>query len=215
MVKKRCTKCGKKKLQSEFSKNRTRKNNLYPRCKECRSEDRHIQYIVKYPDAKRVLSYTKSHRTIRGTNQKFCTGCDQWKLLDKFDKDKSKNDGLVSRCKNCRVIYNRTRKTENRKRQKKRRQTLNGYLQRLFGSVNQRCNNPNHTSYKNYGGRGIKNLFKSFDEFFVHITVDLKMNTYKKIKGLQIDRIDNDGHYEHGNIRFVTAKVNANNRRKR
>ena len=31
-------------------------------------------------------------------------------------------------------------------------------------------------------------------------------------RGLQIDRIDNDGHYEKGNIRFVTCVENNNNR---
>lgn len=31
-------------------------------------------------------------------------------------------------------------------------------------------------------------------------------------RGFDIDRIDNNGHYEKGNIRFVTHKENCNNR---
>ena len=33
-------------------------------------------------------------------------------------------------------------------------------------------------------------------------------------RGLTIDRIDNEGHYERGNIQFVTNAVNQSHRRK-
>jgi len=87
--------------------------------------------------------------------------------------------------------------------------TVNGHLHRVYGSMNQRCNDPKHESYKNYGGRGIKNLFKSSDEFVDYIVNVLQVDP----RGLQIDRIDNDGGYEPGNIRFVTREVNQSNRR--
>lgn len=93
--------------------------------------------------------------------------------------------------------------------------TFTGRLVTLFSNMKRRCNNPKHTSYKYYGGRNIKCLFKSSREFINYIINDLGYNTYEEIENLQIDRIDNNGHYEQGNIRFVTAKVNANNRRKR
>ena len=44
----------------------------------------------------------------------------------------------------------------------------------------------------------------SMNEFIEHILNDL-----------QIERIDNSGHYEKGNIKLTTAKEQANNRRKR
>ncbi|KKK99325.1 hypothetical protein LCGC14_2633830, partial [marine sediment metagenome] len=68
-------------------------------------------------------------------------------------------------------------------------------------------------AYKNYGGRGIENKFKSLDDFRCYVTDFLGITEFEQIKGLQIDRIDNDGDYKPGNMRFVTAKVNSNNRR--
>ncbi len=35
-----------------------------------------------------------------------------------------------------------------------------------YSGAKQRCSNPKHISYKNYGGRGIKFLFKSFEDFY-------------------------------------------------
>ena len=101
---------------------------------------------------------------------------------------------------------------KNKQRRQKQCNTLVGRLREVYRGLNRRCNEPSNDSYKRYGGRGIKNNFKHFDEFLAHIILDLEITELKQIKELQIDRIDNDGHYEPGNIRFVTAKVNCNNR---
>ncbi|KKK51461.1 hypothetical protein LCGC14_3114730 [marine sediment metagenome] len=78
--------------------------------------------------------------------------------------------------------------------------------------MNQRCSDPKAHNYNRYGGRGIKCLFKSLDTFRDYVMNGSGYDTIEKLKGLQIDRIDNNGHYEKGNIRFVTAKENSNNR---
>lgn len=93
---------------------------------------------------------------------------------------------------------------------KKYYSTVNGRLRQCFSGIKQRCNNPKHLSYKNYGGRGIKCFFKSPKEFIDYVTNELQVDP----RGLTIDRIDNDGHYERGNIQFVTNAVNQSHRRK-
>lgn len=65
-------------------------------------------------------------------------------------------------------------------------------------------------NYNRYGGRGIRCKFNSFEEFFCYIVNTLEIDP----RGLQIDRVNNNGHYEIDNIRFVTAKENCNNREK-
>lgn len=71
-----------------------------------------------------------------------------------------------------------------------------------------RCNNPNHSSFENYGGRGVC-VATEWNDFFTFQSWALE-NGYAP--GMQIDRQDNDGDYDPFNCRWVTAKVNASNK---
>lgn len=75
-----------------------------------------------------------------------------------------------------------------------------------------RCLNPNHETYSKYGGRGItvcdewKNSFQAFFDFVS------KLEHFGE-DGYTLDRINNDGNYEPGNVKWSTAKEQARNRR--
>ncbi len=75
-----------------------------------------------------------------------------------------------------------------------------------FAQAKSRCQNPNDGSYFRYGDRGIKFRFESFDEFLTEVG---RRPTPKHT----IDRIDNDGHYEKGNVEWATRKEQARHRR--
>jgi len=84
---------------------------------------------------------------------------------------------------------------------------------KLYGvwkNMKQRCYNPNWPKYKDYGGRGIKVCRKWRNN--PKIFYDWAMS-HGWEKGLQIDRKNNDQGYRPGNCRFVTHKVNLNNKR--
>lgn len=79
--------------------------------------------------------------------------------------------------------------------------------------LKQRCFNPKHKKFVNWGGRGITVCDRwkdSFENFFADMGV--------KPSGpgrISIDRIDNDGNYEPGNCRWATQKQQVNNQRQR
>ena len=78
---------------------------------------------------------------------------------------------------------------------------------RAWSSARNRCNNKNNKNFSDYGGRGIRmcERWSKFENFLADMG--------EKPKGLTLDRIDNDGNYEPGNCRWVTAQVNNANKR--
>jgi hypothetical protein len=75
-----------------------------------------------------------------------------------------------------------------------------------YHNAKRRCTSPRAEHYACYGGRGIKFLFTSFGQFFSELG--------PRPNGMTLDRKDNDGHYESGNVRWATPEQQANNRRK-
>lgn len=69
-----------------------------------------------------------------------------------------------------------------------------------------RCTNPNNPVFKHYGGRGIEFRFTSLEQF-------IEVLGRRPSPKHSVDRRDNDGHYEPGNVRWATKKEQANNRR--
>jgi hypothetical protein len=73
-----------------------------------------------------------------------------------------------------------------------------------YRNMQQRCHNEKYNCSHRYKGRGIECRFESFDHFYEVMG--------ERPMGMSLERIDNDGHYEPGNVKWDTPKMQARNR---
>ena len=84
-------------------------------------------------------------------------------------------------------------------------------LYHLWSGMMTRCYNPRCRSFKDYGGRGIAVCERWHDvRLFVE---DIERLIGPKPTERSLDRINNEGHYKPGNVRWATAVEQGNNRR--
>ena len=163
---------------------------------------------------------------------KKCTYCKQIKTLTEFYKNTHFNDGHHSHCKECckerRKEYSRRNKLKISKMKRiyyLKNKTVISERKKLYTQMNytkiknwrstcrwrfsyydakRRCINPKRKMYHRYGGRNIKFLITLND--FKSLWFRDKAYLMERPS---IDRIDNDGHYEKNNCRFIEWRENT------
>jgi hypothetical protein len=92
------------------------------------------------------------------------------------------------------------------------RDIRNRPLSGLWLSIKGRCFNSNNKSYADYGGRGIT-MFKLWVDNYPEFELWIMENLGPRPDGCSLDRIDNDGNYEPGNLRWADPSTQMANRR--
>lgn len=89
------------------------------------------------------------------------------------------------------------------------------YFQEYQALVNayHRCHNPNHKAYEDYGARGIKVCPEWQPPFMPALAQFIADIGPCPHPSLTLDRIDNDGNYELGNVAWRTRAEQGANRR--
>ena len=87
------------------------------------------------------------------------------------------------------------------------------YLRVTWRGMKRRVFNKNNSRYNRYGGRGIT-MFKEWVDSFPAFKKYILKNLGDRPPNHSIDRINNDGNYEPGNIRWANAEIQKQNNSK-
>lgn len=110
----------------------------------------------------------------------------------------------IGNTKSCGCLFKQTLK----KAKKVTHNKTNHPLYSTWAGMISRCTKDTSISFIRYGAIGIK---VCDDWMSVNKFIEDMYPTH--VKGLQLDRINNNGNYERSNCRWVTPKVNSNNRK--
>lgn len=146
-----------------------------------------------------VLEHCEERRSYRSSMWKTQCDCGANKLFTRASLVQAgvKSCGCLMRENVAAASRRRTRHG-----QSKRGEMTGAY--RSWHAIQQRCYNPNNPKYHRYGGRGIKVIWNSFDEFYR----DMGDRPAKK----SIERIDVNGNYEKGNCKWGTDREQGRNK---
>lgn len=139
-----------------------------------------------------------------------CTKCEEVQPLDEehFYLRKHFKYGFTRQCKIClrKIAARQARKNPHRNKRAWKSSGMS-YSQEymIYQMAKQRCTNPKSQRWYTHGARGIKFLFKSFEEFYAELG--------PKPKGLSLERVDNDGNYEPGNVMWANRSAQQKNKR--
>ena len=86
------------------------------------------------------------------------------------------------------------------------------WLYYRWKEMKQRCCQPSNRQFKYYGGRGIGVFEEWRKDFWSYVAHVESLPGYQD--GSTIDRINNDGHYEPGNLRWASKTTQMLNRRR-
>lgn len=214
-----CKKCGTKSWISEYTARRIPEEHCY-HCAP-RSGDNLKSFAPRYPDYEPGTRVEGTTLTVIRSERRPCRSgkslarfvlvqCDcgaepSWVLFSNL------HSGKTTRCNAC--AKKKARSTQDKK--------YWGYVdicpdlshrRRLLARIAaciERCRNPSNANYKSYGGRGIECKFKTRAEFLKYI---MSLPGWDN-PDLDLDRIDNNGNYEPGNLRWATRVQNVANRR--
>lgn len=100
-------------------------------------------------------------------------------------------------------------RSEKMRKEKTKHGECDSKLYAIWKAIKQRCLNPKNQDYCYYGARGVT-ICPNWTDDFSQFKNDVGDRTDE---GLTIDRIDNDGDYEPGNIKWSTWSEQARNKR--
>ena len=147
---------------------------------------------------------------------KQCSHCNEVLPLSEFHSAKTTGDGLGYICKTCTSNLAR----ESRARIEKERPFYGSWkamMEICHRGENWNFNRDGKMTWDNFGGRGIEvsEEFREYEAFAAYanqIYQEAQVLYGPKVK-LILDRIDVNGHFERGNLRFVSGIESGMNRR--
>ncbi len=104
-------------------------------------------------------------------------------------------------------------KTSKRNKSRSTHGLRSHYLYKTFRGMTERCYNPKAINYNNYGGRGIR-IHSSWKDPKGFITW-IEVNLGKRPEGYTLDRVDPNGDYEPGNVKWSSRNTQNKNQRNR
>jgi hypothetical protein len=184
-----------KQLSIEFGFNKAAHLKKMLAAKHKISADNLKKYIGKKINSREILDLQHYKKALR-SGFVFLTKCDCGAIekvtVQSVISNRSKS------CFKCSILY--------------RQGKINGLsktpLYKVWAGMKGRCRSKRDAAYQYYGARGIK-ICERWASSFLNFLEDMG----PRPDGYQIDRIDNDGNYEPGNCRWVSALENFHNRR--